>query len=334
MRTIPGLICIIVFVSAVTGCQQPGSGQAGELLVVGFKPDTTLKYKWVSQRDVIIDLGSGGSKKSSKKSSQHKTSEKLELIIAYTPIKIDPYGLTSIRAKCEFAKVTRSQASPRGSRSVTDAVETLAGQTYTFEISPTGKIADYTNFKEVIHRLGKKAFLPSKNNRGRIKNPDMISDFVAMQWYLWDSIATNPKPLEGIRGGRSWTAKQLVPLPIPIPVARDTTYSLDEILETPDGRKAIINCSYALNPTSLEDWPKPYGGTFSVKGSLFALMRNFRPQTLEGTGKQVFNIDTGTVESEQQKYKMTMKASFLMPLGDSDPVITVDQKISLKLLNN
>jgi len=161
----------------------------------------------------------------------------------------------------------------------------------------------------------------------------MIYDFIAMQWYLWDSVATIEEPLKGVEKGKSWKTSQLVPLPIPIIAVRQTTYTFDEVTETPDGRKAIINSAYTLGDEELANWPKPYTGRFAMKG-MFGFLRNYKYQSLVGQGKQVFNIDAGVVEEDQQQYKMTIGASFMIPLGDSVPIITIDQKISVELLGD
>ena len=67
---------------------------------------------------------------------------------------------------------------------------------------------------------------------------------------------------------------------------------------------------------------------------MFGFLKGYDFKTLEGTGTQIFNIDTGTVESDVQEYKMVIDAAFLLALGDSTPHITIDQKISVKLLND
>ena len=310
-----------------TGCHKAGSR---ELLVVDFRPDTTLRYKLISQRDITLDLKSDDPKMKGKNKPQ-TMSEKLELVIAYNPVEVNPFGITTIEGKCESAKVTRKTFTTKGAGK--DAVEHLVGRTFTIQLSPTGKIADYSSLTEVVRELGAKAFATNRAGKQKVKNPDMIYDFIAMQWYLWDSVATIEKPLKGVKEGTSWKTSQLVPLPIPIVPARQTTYTFDEITETPDGRKAVINSAYTLGDEKLANWPKPYTGRFAMKG-MFGFLRNYKYQTLVGRGKQVFNIDAGVVESDQQQYKMTIGAAFMLPLGDSVPIITIDQKISVELLDN
>ncbi|MBE0537006.1 MAG: hypothetical protein IH624_15185 [Phycisphaerae bacterium] len=321
------LLCVTVLLSLLTGCRE--SQKKKELLVVEFKPETTLRYKFVSERDITLELKSDDPKMQDKNKPQ-KMAEKLELVIAYKPVEVDPFGLTVIEATCESAQVTRRNFT--AANTTPDAAQQLAGKTFTIKLSPSGKITDYSSLTEIVQRLGEQAFTGSTTGSQKIKNPDMIYDFIAMQWYLWDSVATIDKPLDGVKKGTTWTADQLIPLPVPMIAARKTTYTFNNIMETPEGRKAIINSEYELTKAKLENWPKPYAESFAMKG-MFGFLRNYQYQSVEGTGKQIFNIDSGTVESDRQHYIMTMTAAFMLPLGDSVPVITLDQKITTELLD-
>ncbi len=289
-----------------------------------------MRYKLTSQRNITLELKSDDPRMKDKNKPQ-TMSEKLELVIAYKPVEVDPFGITTIEGKCESAKVTRTNFTGRAGSA--DAVEHLAGKTFTIALSPTGKIADYSSLTELVHNLGEKAFATNTTRKQRVKNPDMIHDFMAVQWYLWDSVATIEEPLEGVKKGKSWKTNQLVPLPIPIVAVRETTYTFEDVTETPDGRKAVISSVYTLSDEKLANCPTPYTGRFAMKG-MFGFLRNYKYQSLVGQGKQIFNIDAGIVESDQQQYKMTIGAAFMLPLGDSVPIITIDQKISVELLDD
>jgi len=328
LRAIISLTCTGIVVFALAGCRQ-NEMRATELLAVNFNEGTVLRYKLVSARDVKVNLDSTGSASKARKSKPQKMSEKLELVIVYKPVELDPYGLSTIEGRCESAKVTRTTLVRTPSKR--DAAESLAGQTFTFQITPAGRIKDYSDLKALIRRLGDKAFASTGGRGGRIKNPDMISDFSALQWHLWDSIASIEDAVAGVEPGQSWKAKQFIPLPMPIPAARETTYTLAEIEETESGRKAVITSSYKLSDSRVKNWPKPYTGKFNMKG-MFGFLRNFKFRSLEGAGRQIFNIDTGTLENEKQQYKVHIDAGFMMPLGDTVPTVTVDQKISIELL--
>jgi hypothetical protein len=328
LRTIITLSCASIIIFAFVGCQPAEHGTA-ELLAVDFNEGAVLRYKLVSSREVEVNLDSTGSAGKARKSKAQKMSEKLVLVIAYKPVVIDPYGLSTIEGRCESAKVTRT-AFVRKDKS-RDAVESLVGETFTFQISPTGRIEDYSDLKELIKRLGDKAFASDGGRQGRIKNPDMISDFSALQWHLWDSIASIENAVNGVTIGQSWKTTQFVPLPMPLPTARETTYTLTEVNETDTGRKAVITSTYQVSNTRAKNWPRPYSGKFRMRG-MFGFLRNFKFRSLEGSGTQVFNIDTGTLESEEQQYKIQIEAGFMLPLGDTVPTVTVDQKISIQLL--
>ncbi len=325
MRTIIRLAGLITLF-ALAGCQVGPK----EFFVVDFKENSALRYQLVSERDIELNLGEAETTKKSRNQKPQKMSDKLKLVIAYKPIKVDPYGLTTIEATCESVEVTR--ISFTGKKTTSDAVRSLRGKTYTFEITPSGKFEDYANLQEVVRELGKKAFAQKVGKQGRVKNPDMISDFVALQWYFWDSAATIEKPIEGVGIGQSWKALQFIPLPIPRAVVRETTYKLSEIKETPDGRQAVITSSYALSDQRVKNWPKPYSGRFRMKG-MFGFLRNYRMKSLSGTGTQIFNLDTGQVESEQQQYRVDIDTDFLMPLGDTKPKLIIQQKLEVQILD-
>lgn len=327
LRTIIKLMCVTCVLITLAGCVAPAQK---ELLVVEFKQGTVLEYKLVSEREITLDLMSDDPKMQAKNKPQ-KMSEKLELVIAYKPIKVDPFGLTTIEGTCKSAKVTRTSFTSKAS--APDAIEQLAGEKFIIKLSPTGKISDYSSLTQVVRKLGEKAFATNTKGNQKIKNPDMIYDFIAMQWYLWDSIATIDNPLDGVAKGKSWKTNQLVPLPIPMIAVRETTYTFDEIEETADGRMASIDSSYVLIKAKLQNWPTPYSSRFAMRG-MFGFLRNYKYESLEGTGRQIFDMDMGVVRSDQQQYTMKISAAFMLPLGDSKPMITINQKMSAELINN
>lgn len=325
LRTIirlAGLITLFVFTSCQMGPR--------ELFVVDFKENSALRYQLVSERDIELSLGEAETTQKSRKQKTQKMSEKFKLVMSYKPIKVDPYGLTRIEATCESVYITRRSFA--GKKTTSDAVKSLRGKTYAFKITPTGKFDDYESLQKVVRELGNKAFTQKVGKQGRVKDPDMISDFVALQWYFWDSTSTIEKPIEGAAIGQSWKALQLIPLPMPRAKARETTYKLSEIKEAPDGRRAVITSSYALSDQRVENRPKAYSGKFRMKG-MFGFLRNYRMKSLSGTGTQIFNLDTGQIESEQQQYQVDIEADFLMPLGDTKPRLMIQQKLKVKLLD-
>ncbi len=168
MKLKTALIILTIVIMSISGGCEPGAGakepliKNKELLTIDWQDGRTLEYKFVSRREIILDWDPTGKLSKSDKSTPDKTTESMEMVVAYTPIKIDPYGLTTIKATCKSVKVTRSKG-PRN-----DAVEHLAGKTFTFTVGPTGKIEDYSQLDELLKEIGKKAF-GADTGRGRIK---------------------------------------------------------------------------------------------------------------------------------------------------------------------
>ena len=324
------IILTIVVLSLLAGCvlrteKKESLSEGKELLTIDFQSGRTLRYKFVSSRNIIIDWDPTGKMFKSGKRIPDRSSESMEMITAYTPIKIDPYGLTTIKATCEKVKVARSKG-PR-----TDAVAHLAGRTFTFTIGPAGKIADYSQLDELIKEIGKKAFREN-TKAGRIKEPDMICDFVAAQWFLWDSVSSIEAPSQGVKAGQSWKSKLSVPAPMVMRKARDVTYKLDEIRQSEKGRLAVISSSYKQADSVPRDWPIPYSGKFQMSGT-FGFLSGYKLLSLEGFGQELFNIDAGRIEQYNQQYKMEIEA--IIPFGiDTNPRITIKQNLTMKLLED
>lgn len=311
-----------VFVLGVfTGCG--GAVREGELLTVDFQEGQTLRYQFVSSRDIEVDWDPTASGPKAPKDKVNKSSESLNMVISYRPVEVDPYGLTTVEASCESIKVKRSKGRHR------DAMESLRGKTFKFTVNPTGKIEDYTQLDELIVEIGKKAFDPS-DKRGRIKNPDMISDFIATQWFLWDSVSSIEQASKGVQVGHSWKSQLSVPTPMVMRKARDVTYILDEIRESEKGRLAVIRSSYTTAESVPRSWPVPYTGRFQMRGR-FGFLRRYKVLNLEGEGEELFNIDAGRTEQYNQRFLLELEASLPMAL-DVSPRVTIDQKLTMKLL--
>lgn len=314
-------VLAFAFLSVLTGCEAGGR----RLLTVDFQPGQTLRYKFMSSRDIEVDwsLAAGGAKKA--KSKVDKSHESMEMIVAYTPVEVGRYGLTTIKATCESVKVRRKQR-----RSTKDAVESLSGKSFIITVSPTGKIEDYSQLDELIREIGKKAFRTG-GREGRIKNPDMIGDFVATQWFLWDVIASIEKPLDGVSVGRSWTSKLSVPTPMVSRLARDVTYTLDEIRQSEKGQLAVIKSSYSLAKSAPKSWPIPYAGRFRMSGT-FGFLTRYKYLNLQGGGQELFNIDSGRTEQYNQQYQLNIEASAPFGLG-AGPRIKIKQNLTMQLLD-
>jgi hypothetical protein len=320
-------ILTIVIMSISGGCDS-GAGIKGpsiknkELLTVDWQEGRRLEYKFVSRREITLDWDPTGKLSKSDKSPPDKSAESMEMVVAYTPIKIDPYGLTTVEATCKSVKVARSKG-PRK-----DAVEHLAGKTFTFTVGPTGKIEDYSQLDELLKETGNKAFFTNANG-DRIKEPDMISDFVSTQWFLWDSVSSLKNPSQGVAVGQSWKSKLSVPSPMVMRKAREVTYRLDEIRQSEKGRLAVISSSYQIAETVPRSWPIPYSGRFQMRGT-FGFLSGYKLLNLEGRGEELFNIEAGRIEQYNQQYQMQLQAS--IPMGISvKPRITIKQNLTMEL---
>jgi hypothetical protein len=260
--------------------------------------------------------------------------ESMELVLAYEPLGTDSQGITTVKAACVSAQVKRTTFTPKKSRQK-DAVESLKGKTFILKVAPSGMLTDKSQLREVIMQLGEKAFA---KGRRKIKDPDMIFDFIATQWFLWNSTSSIESPASGVAVGQSWSSRLLVPLPIPMRTERQVVYELDEVRRTDTGRVAVINSSYSPADSAAGDWPMPYGGRFQMRG-MFGFFRGYEIVDLSGEGTEIFNLDAGVVEQVDQNYKVGISAVIPFALGDADdeepkPNITIDQQITMQLLNS
>ncbi len=113
-------------------------------------------------------------------------------------------------------------------------------------------------------------------------------------------------------------------------LARDVNYTLDEIRASENGSIAMINSTYSKSDSVPQSWPVPYTGSFQMRGT-FGLLGNYKLLDLAGQGKELFNIDSGQIEEQNQQYDMNIKASLPLGLG-VEPVINIKQTISMKLI--
>jgi hypothetical protein len=319
------LIISTIVITAICGGCDPGIQRSSnkELLTIDWQDDRPLEYKFVSKREITIDWDPTGRLNKSDNTTPDKSVESMEMVVTYTPIEINPYGLTTIEAACKSVEATRSKGRHK------DAAEHLAGRTYKFTVGPTGKIEDYSQLDNLLKETGKKAFITNADGR-RIKQADMIGDFIVTQWFLWDSVSSLENPSQGITAGKTWKSKLSIPSPMVMRKAREVTYKLDEIRPSEKGRLAVISSSYKLADLAPQSWPIPYSGSFQMKGT-FGFLSGYKLLDLQGEGEELFNIETGQTEQYNQHYQMEMESS--IPMGiDVKPKITIKQHITMKLL--
>ncbi len=336
-------IFLAIAIAILAGCeprvrQEKLLSREKELLTVDFQQGQTLRYRFISSRDISIDWDPEKKQPrpsgSRAKSSTDKSSESMEMVVAYEPVEVNPFGLTTIKATCESVKIRRSKGPQK------DAISSLSGKTFTFTVGPTGIIEDYSQLTELIKELGKKAFQPDTGG-GRIKEPDMIGDFAATQWFLWDSISSIEKATDGVSVGQSWKSKLPVPGPMVMRKARDVTYTLAEVRQSEKGRLdvsehrrdrfAVIRSSCQKVESVPDNWPPlPYSGRFRMRGT-FGFLMGYKILNLQGQGEELFNIDAGRIEQYDQKYEVQMQAS--IPFGiDVKPRLTMKQNFKMQLL--
>jgi hypothetical protein len=299
------------------------------LLTVDFKPEQTLKYKFVSSRVMTVDWGPmrGDDPKTTK---INRSSESLEMVVSYTPVTVDPYGVSKIKADCISATVKRTSESARP-QNWQDAAETFKDKSWTFTVDARGKIVDNAQFIDVLHQAGQKAFRPDRS-KGPIKDPDMLYDCLAMQWFLWDSISSRPNPAKSVAVGDKWKSALPAPATMILFAARTTNYTLSEIrVQDANNRIAVIDSSYSLLWPNPKEWPVPYTEIFQMSG-IFGFLRDYKMSDLQGHGEELFNIDMGRTERYSQSYTMHASASLPMGLGGINPQITIDQNSTMELL--
>lgn len=329
-----GAVCFV-------GCQeqqkqqkQPKQKTAGLkeplLLSVDFEPNESLVYNFVSERKISVNLDPTGkySKGKSDGKEQQQT-EKLEMQMEYKPITIDPYGISTIEAKCRSAKVTRIGTGRVQEK--TDAVESLVGKSFTLKITPTGKIVDYSSLESVSKELGEKAFGGGETQRGKVKNPDMIMDFLATQWNIWDSTASIKNPLKGLDKKSKWNSKLIAPMPYVSKVGRNVEYGFAGVEKSNGDTVAEITSKYTLSRTP-PDVSLPYSGSFQMKG-MFGFLQGYKVLSIEGEGTQLFDVDKGLIKSDTQHYEAKVSAA-IFGLGSDEllPNIKIDQTITMTLV--
>lgn len=335
-----GCAIVIVVLGLLGGCGTPGdvSGKmtargrtdAGKpvLLTVDFQPGQILRYKFGSSRKIRLDWDPRAESSANRAQEQL---EQLEMVVAYTPVEVDPYGISTIRGVCELVKATRG-GGPGRRMLGPDAVESAQGKTFTIKVDPRGKIADDSELKSLVQEMGKSAFR-GDDDRRRIKEPDMIGDFVASQWFLWDAVSSIEQPAGGVSTGQTWPSQLSVPTPMVMRKARDVTYRLEEVRQTDSGRMAVIKSTYTLAKTAPASWPVPYSGRFQMSGT-FGFLSGYEVSSLDGEGQELFNVDAGRAEDYQQKYTVEMDAS-LPPMGiQASPHIRIEQTLTMERIDD
>jgi hypothetical protein len=333
---ITGVVGVVVLLVLLAGCRAPdreagtavGEAKAAKggrvFLTVDFQQGQTLRYKFTSKRKIAVDWDPNAASSANRVQEQ---SESFEMVVAYTPVEVDPYGVSTIRAVVESVKAERA-GGPASRHFGTDAVESALGESFTLKVDSRGKIVDSAQLGFLIQEMGRHAFR-SDTSVGRVKEPDMIWDFVASQWFLWDAEATVERPAAGVAVGQTWRSQLCVPTPMVMRPARNVVYKLDEVRQSDQGPLAVIGSTYALADSTPAGWPIPYSGRLQMSGT-FGFLLSYEVLGLEGTGEELFNIEAGRVEQRRETYTLRMKAG-LPPMGiKANPQITINQTLTME----
>lgn len=333
------MLLIATALVVIAGCQATREGQDATtkvrksapdksrvFLTVDFKPGQTLRYRFASKRTVTVDWDPNAA---ATKNRVQKHEERSEIVVAYTPVEVNPFGVSTVQATVESADAVRS-GGVTGRTFGVDAVESVKGASFILKVDPRGRIVDANELTALIREVGEKAFREGAGG-ARTKEPDMIGDFVAGVWFLWDGVATIPLPADGLAVGQTWRSKLPVPTPMVTREAREVAYRFNGIRSGPRGAAGVIESTYALADSAPAEWPVPYSGRFRMSGT-FGFLSSYEVVSLEGSGEELYNIEAGRLEQRLQKYTVQMKAS-LPPMGvKANPHITIEQSLAVELL--
>lgn len=291
-----------------------------EIFTTSFKQDQQFSYKLSSSRDISLSL-SGDKTKTPK-----LFSENFEATVMYTVIEAKEFEYSTIEVKFQNISIKRTGAN----KPVNEAVKYFEGKSYRIKVGPTGRIADQAELTALIRQAGDKAFRTSSRN-GKIKEPDMICDVTAFQWFLFNAINSVPADSEGIAVGEKWSSILSVPCPMVMSKARAVEYTLSEIQEADQIKLAVISSEYSPS-NAKTNWPMPYSGRFQVSGA-FGFLSNYRISSLSGQGKEILDMKTGLTKEIQQNYNMVVAAAMPLPLPGTSPSITIKQKLVMTLID-
>jgi hypothetical protein len=295
-------------------------------LQLNLQSGQTSCYTFISERKIEIQWDPNAAKMHPSDKHTNQMTEYLELDMAYTPQKTSEDDIFEVTATCRSVNIKRSRLG-KGWVDRKDPVELFAGKQYTFVVDASGRIADANALDQLLKELGEKAFRPDRS-RGRIKEPEMIADLVATQWFLWDAVAATQG--KALHVGDTWTSRLSVPTPMVMRKARDVTYRLHEIQDHNDlGPVAVIDSTFLLSQGKAPStWPIPYAGRFRVSGP-FGFLRGYQVVSLEGSGRERFLVDQGKTEGYEHQYEMVIDA--MVPMGlHAVPRIIINQTLTMR----
>ncbi|NQV33310.1 MAG: hypothetical protein HQ515_11505 [Phycisphaeraceae bacterium] len=310
--------CLLVFAA---GCDKAAFNPEEVLLIprVQFTQGETLQYLFKSHRSVEVQWDAKALAEGDQNAA-HTMTETLILRMAFEPIEVTD-AKNVLQATCESAVVRRSSLT--GKRGAgRDPVERMAGKSFRLVLDAQGRTTDANELDALLKELGTYAFRQAGGQR--IKDPEMISDVIASQWFLWDAV-TSIDP-NGVEPGDTWQSRLSVPTPMVMRKARDVTYTLADVNDT----VATIDMVCTLSPDKApRSWPIPYAGTFQASGT-FGFLRGFKVLSLEGRGSEQFDLAQGRSLEYEQTYHMELQGMIPFSMRVM-PRIVIDQTLSMTL---
>lgn len=318
------LIAVIV---VIAGCQEDYSNR--QFLVVDYQPNQPVCYKMISHRKSVVDLDPSGKMSKGGKSSAKQVDEKLEITASLTLLDVDKYGYLTIECKYVSVNALRVGASSKGS----DAVESLAGKSAQIKMTPAGLIVDDSQLVSLIQDAGSRALSEkSKDGEAAVKSEEMLSDFVALQFYMFNFLESIKEPLDGLAVGSKWSSELTTPLPLAANVGRKVNYQLKETVFDPNSQtnKAVIVSDYELLTYRPKSTPNIFAGKAYRQKGFFGVLR-VKPKSLTGSGEIIYDIDKGILIKDSQQYELELSAALFLPLpGLDEGVMKVSQKLSIE----
>lgn len=311
-----GWAMVILGIAGCAGLDPMGSVRRVRPALL-FDPNTTLAYTFVSDRDIAIQWEPQAESENADR-TRHTLTERLTLKMTYRPVEVTSDHVV-LRSTCTSARVRRTRLNGRPDLT-RDPVEQMTGETFHLTLDRRGRLRDANELDALLKTLGQKAF--RARGEMRIKDPEMIADVVATQWFLWDAIASMDP--NGVVVGDTWSSRLSVALPMVMREARDVTYTLAHVN---DGIALIDSTFTHSQDKAPSGWPIPYAGTFNVSGP-FGFLRGFQLRHLQGTGQERFDLERGLSLGYEHTYRVELTA--MTPFGFRVmPKIIIEQTLTM-----
>ena len=108
------MLLIVAALAAICGCKTTkedqgvttsGPDKSRVFLTVDFKPGQTLRYRFASKRTITVDWDPNAA---ATKNRVQKHEERADIVVAYTPVEVDPFGVSTVLATVESVETVRS----------------------------------------------------------------------------------------------------------------------------------------------------------------------------------------------------------------------------------